>query len=226
MRIDIITCLPRLLESPFNDSILKRAQDKGIVTVKIHDLRNHTTDPHRATDDYAFGGGAGMVMMIEPIDRCIASLKAERIYDEIIYLSPDGELLTQSLANKLSLKENLILLCGHYKGVDERVREHLITKEISIGDYVLSGGELAAAVVADSVIRLLPGVLSDESSALTDSFQDGLIAPVVYTRPSEYNGWKVPEILLSGNSARIEDWKHENALERTKKRRPGLLEDY
>ena len=225
MRIDIITCLPRLLESPFNDSILKRAQEKGIVTVKIHDLRDHTTDPHRTTDDYAFGGGAGMVMMIEPIHRCISFLQAERSYDEIIYLSPDGELLTQPMANKFSLNENLIMLCGHYKGVDERVREHLITKEISIGDYVLSGGELAAAVLSDSIIRLLPGVLSDESSALTDSFQDGLIAPVVYTRPSVYNEWKVPDILLSGNSARIEDWKHENALERTKKRRPGLLED-
>ena len=225
MRINIITCLPRLLESPFNDSILKRAQEKGIVTVKIHDLRDHTTDPHRTTDDYAFGGGAGMVMMIEPIHRCISFLQAERSYDEIIYLSPDGELLTQPMANKFSLKENLIMLCGHYKGVDERVREHLITKEISIGDYVLSGGELAAAVLSDSIIRLLPGVLSDESSALTDSFQDGLIAPVVYTRPSVYNEWKVPDILLSGNSARIEDWKHENALERTKKRRPGLLED-
>ena len=225
MRIDIITCLPRLLESPFNDSILKRAQEKGIVTVKIHDLRDHTTDPHRTTDDYAFGGGAGMVMMIEPIHRCISFLQAERSYDEIIYLTPDGELLTQPMANKFSLNENLIMLCGHYKGVDERVREHLITKEISIGDYVLSGGELAAAVLSDSIIRLLPGVLSDESSALTDSFQDGLIAPVVYTRPSVYNEWKVPDILLSGNSARIEDWKHENALERTKKRRPGLLED-
>ena len=225
MRIDIITCLPRLLESPFNDSILKRAQEKGIVTVKIHDLRDYTTDPHRTTDDYAFGGGAGMVMMIEPIHRCISFLQAERSYDEIIYLTPDGELLTQPMANKFSLNENLIMLCGHYKGVDERVREHLITKEISIGDYVLSGGELAAAVLSDSIIRLLPGVLSDESSALTDSFQDGLIAPVVYTRPSVYNEWKVPDILLSGNSARIEDWKHENALERTKKRRPGLLED-
>ena len=225
MRIDIITCLPRLLESPFNDSILKRAKEKGIVTVKIHDLRDHTADPHRTTDDYAFGGGAGMVMMIEPIHRCISFLQAERSYDEIIYLSPDGELLTQPMANKFSLNENLIMLCGHYKGVDERVREHLITKEISIGDYVLSGGELAAAVLSDSIIRLLPGVLSDESSALTDSFQDCLIAPVVYTRPSVYNEWKVPDILLSGNSARIEDWKHENALERTKKRRPGLLED-
>ncbi|NOT75644.1 MAG: tRNA (guanosine(37)-N1)-methyltransferase TrmD [Cyclobacteriaceae bacterium] len=224
MRIDIITCLPRLLESPFNDSILKRAQEKGIVTVKIHDLRDYTTDSHRNTDDYAFGGGAGMVMMVEPIHRCISSLKSERDYDHVIYMSPDGELLNQSIANQLSMKENLILLCGHYKGIDERIRQHLITKEISIGDYVLSGGELAAAVVSDAVIRLLPGVLSDESSALTDSFQDGLVAPAVFTRPAEYNGWKVPEVLLSGNPAKIEDWKHENALERTKKRRPGLLE--
>lgn len=224
MRIDIITCLPRLLDSPFNDSILKRAQEKGIVTVAVHDLRNHTTDRHRTTDDYAFGGGAGMVMMIEPIHRCISSLQSERTYEEIIYMSPDGELLTQSVANQLSLNQNLILLCGHYKGVDERVREHLVTREISIGDYVLSGGELAAAVLADSIIRLLPGVLSDETSALTDSFQDGLLAPEVYTRPSDYKGWKVPDILLSGNSSLIEDWKHENAIKRTKKRRPGLLD--
>ena len=224
MRIDIITCLPRLLESPFNDSILKRAQEKGTATVVVHDLRNHATDRHRTTDDYAFGGGAGMVMMIEPIHRCISSLQSERTYDEIIYMSPDGELLTQSVANQLSLNQNLILLCGHYKGVDERVRMHLVTREISIGDYVLTGGELAAAVLADSIIRLLPGVLSDETSALTDSFQDGLLAPGVYTRPSDYNGWKVPDVLLSGNAAIIEDWKHENSLKRTKKRRPGLLE--
>ena len=222
MRLDIITCLPRLLDSPFSDTILKRAQEKGLVTVKVHDLREYSTHKHRATDDYAFGGGAGMVMMIEPIDRCIASLKAERTYNEIIYMSPDGELLTQSIANQLSLKENLILLCGHYKGIDERVREHLITREISIGDYVLSGGELAAAVLADSVIRLLPGVLNDETSALSDSFQDGLIAPPVYTRPAEYNGWKVPDVLLSGHQAKIEDWKQEKALERTKSRRPDL----
>ncbi len=222
MRLDIITCLPRLLDSPFSDSILKRAQEKGLVIVKVHDLREYSTHKHRTTDDYAFGGGAGMVMMIEPIDRCIASLKAERTYNEIIYMSPDGELLTQSIANQLSLKENLILLCGHYKGIDERVREHLITREISIGNYVLSGGELAAAVVADSVIRLLPGVLNDETSALSDSFQDGLIAPPVYTRPAEYNGWKVPDVLLSGHQAKIEDWKQEKALERTKSRRPDL----
>jgi tRNA (guanine37-N1)-methyltransferase len=223
MRIDILTCLPKLLESPFGDSILKRAQDKNLVTVKVHDLREYSTNKHRTTDDYAFGGGAGMVMMIEPIDRCISSLKEERTYDEIIYMSPDGELFSQSLANQLSLKQNLILLCGHYKGVDERVREHLITREISIGDYVLSGGELAAAVVADSVIRLLPGVLNDETSALSDSFQDGLIAPPVYTRPAEYKGWKVPDVLLSGHQAKIEDWKQEEAIKRTKSRRPGLI---
>ncbi len=225
MRIDIITVLPRLLESPFNDSILKRAQDKGLVTVQVHDLRQYAHNKHRSTDDYAFGGGAGMVMTIEPIDLCISDLKSQRTYDEVIYMSPDGEMLTQSISNQLSLYQNLILLCGHYKGVDERVREHLVTREISIGDYVLSGGELAAAVVADSVIRLLPGVLSDETSALTDSFQDGLVAPPVYTRPAEYKGWKVPDVLLSGHQAKIEDWKHEKAVERTKKRRPGLLND-
>ncbi|MBL7871999.1 MAG: tRNA (guanosine(37)-N1)-methyltransferase TrmD [Cyclobacteriaceae bacterium] len=225
MRIDIITCLPRLLESPFSDSILKRAQEKGIVTVQIHDLRSHSTNKHRATDDYAFGGGAGMVMMIEPIDNCITQLKSERSYDEVLYMSPDGELFSQALANELSLKGNLILLCGHYKGVDERVREHLITREISIGDYVLSGGELAAAVVSDAIIRLIPGVLSDESSALTDSFQDGLIAPPVYTRPAEYKGWKIPEVLTSGHEAKIADWRHEKSVERTKKRRPGYLEE-
>jgi tRNA (guanine37-N1)-methyltransferase len=223
MRFDIITCLPRLLESPFNDSILKRAQDKDLVTVKVHDLREYAINKHRTTDDYAFGGGAGMVMMIEPIDRCISSLKKERDYDETIYMSPDGERLSQPLANKLSLCKNLIILCGHYKGVDERVREHLITKEISIGDYVLSGGELAAAVVADAVIRLIPGVLSDETSALTDSFQDGLIAPPVYTRPAEYNEWKVPDVLMSGHEAKIRQWREEQAVERTRKRRPDLL---
>lgn len=223
MRFDIITCLPRLLESPFNDSILKRAQDKGLVTVKVHDLREYSTNKHRTTDDYAFGGGAGMVMMIEPIDRCISQLKAERTYDEVIYMSPDGEMLTQNLANKLSLCGNLVLLCGHYKGVDERVREHLVTREISIGDYVLSGGELAAAVVADAVIRLIPGVLSDETSALTDSFQDGMIAPPVYTRPAEYNGWRVPDVLMSGHEAKIRQWREDQALERTRKRRPDLL---
>ena len=224
MRIDIITCLPRLLDSPFSDSILKRAQAKGIVEVEIHDLRPYSTNKHKATDDYAFGGGAGMVMMIEPIDRCITKLKSERAYDEIIYMSPDGELFTQSLANQLSLKKNIIILCGHYKGVDERVREHLITREISIGNYVLSGGELAAAVVSDAIIRLIPGVLSDETSALTDSFQDGLIAPPVYTRPAEYKGWKVPQVLLSGHEEKIENWRQDKALQRTKERRPGLID--
>ncbi|HNT49447.1 MAG TPA: tRNA (guanosine(37)-N1)-methyltransferase TrmD [Cyclobacteriaceae bacterium] len=223
MHIDIITCLPRLLESPFSDSILKRAQQKELVTVSIIDLREYANNKHRTTDDYAFGGGAGMVMMIEPIDRCITELKSKRQYDDIIYMSPDGEMLTQTIANELSLKKNLILLCGHYKGVDERVREHLITREISIGNYVLSGGELAAAVVADAVIRLLPGVLNDETSALTDSFQDGLVAPPVYTRPAEYKGWKVPEVLLSGHEAKIAQWKYEKSLERTKNRRPDLL---
>jgi len=225
MRIDIITCLPRLLESPFSDSILKRAQQKGIVTVQLHDLRDHTTSKHRNTDDYAFGGGAGMVMMIEPIDNCITQLKSERSYDEVIYMSPDGELFTQPIANELSLLKNLIFLCGHYKGVDERVREHLITRELSIGDYVLSGGELAAAVVSDAIIRLIPGVLSDETSALTDSFQDGLVAPPVYTRPAEYKGWKVPEVLLSGHELKIAQWKQDKSLERTQNRRPGLLRD-
>ncbi|MBX2967928.1 MAG: tRNA (guanosine(37)-N1)-methyltransferase TrmD [Cyclobacteriaceae bacterium] len=223
MHISIITVLPRLIESPFGDSILKRAQNKGLAQVEIVDLRQYATGKHKPVDDYAFGGGAGMVMMIEPIEKCINDLKSKRPYDEVIYMSPDGELFTQSIANELSLKKNLILLCGHYKGVDERVREHLITREISIGDYVLSGGELAAAVVADAVIRLIPGVLSDETSALTDSFQDGLVAPPVYTRPAEYNGWKVPEVLLSGDHSKIEEWKHEKALERTKKRRPNLL---
>jgi tRNA (guanine37-N1)-methyltransferase len=224
MRIDIITCLPRLIESPFSDSILKRAQAKGLVEVNIIDLRTYATDKHKSVDDYAYGGGAGMVMMIEPIDRCLSELKSERSYDDIIYMSPDGELLTQGLANELSLKKNLILLCGHYKGIDERVREHLITREISIGNYVLSGGELAAAVVADAVVRLIPGVLSDETSALSDSFQDNLIAPPVYTRPADYNGWKVPDVLLSGHEAKIEQWRHEKSIERTAERRPGLLD--
>lgn len=223
MHIDIITCLPRLLESPFSDSILKRAITKGLVEIDIIDLRAYATDRHRTVDDYAYGGGAGMVLMIEPIDRCISDLKSRRSYDEIIYLSPDGEHFRQSVANALSLKQNLILLCGHYKGVDERVREHLVTREISIGDYVLSGGELAAAVVADAVVRLLPGVLSDETSALSDSFQDNLVAPPVYTRPADYRGWKVPDVLLSGHEAKIEAWRHEMALERTRLRRPELL---
>lgn len=226
MHIDIITTLPKLVESPFSDSILKRAQSKGLVTVNVVDLRQYATNKHKTTDHYAFGGGAGMVMMIEPIDNCITDLKSMRDYDEIIYMSPDGERFNQAMANNLSLKQNIIILCGHYKGVDERVREHLITREISIGDYVLSGGELAAAVVADAVIRLIPGVLSDETSALSDSFQDDLIAPPVYTRPAEYKGWKVPDVLLSGHEARIEAWRQEKAIERTRQRRPELLKKH
>jgi tRNA (guanine37-N1)-methyltransferase len=226
MHIDIITTLPRLIESPFSDSILKRAQAKGLVTVNVIDLRQYSSSKHKTTDDYAFGGGAGMVMMIEPIDNCLTELKSKREYDDIIYMSPDGERFTQSMANSLSLKKNLIILCGHYKGVDERVREHLVTREISIGDYVLSGGELAAAVIADAVIRLIPGVLSDETSALSDSFQDDLIAPPVYTRPAEYKGWKVPEVLMSGHEAKIEAWRYEKAIERTKERRPELLKKH
>jgi tRNA (guanine37-N1)-methyltransferase len=226
MRIDIITVLPRLIESPFADSILKRAQAKKLVEVNIIDLRDYSTDKRKSVDDYAYGGGAGMVMMIEPIDLCLSELRAQRTYDEVIYMSPDGERFQQSIANELSLKKNLIFLCGHYKGVDERVREHLVTREISIGDYVLSGGELAAAVIADAVIRLLPGVLSDETSALSDSFQDNLIAPPVYTRPADYKGWKVPDVLLSGHEAKIEEWRLNKALERTKQRRPGLLDHH
>ena len=222
MHIDIITCLPRLIESPFADSILKRAQAKGLVEVDIIDLRQYATDKHKSVDDYAYGGGAGMVMMIEPIDRCLTVLRSRREYDDIIYMSPDGEKFNQSIANQLSLKRNLILLCGHYKGVDERVRQHLVTREISIGDYVLSGGELAAAVVSDAVVRLIPGVLSDETSALSDSFQDDLIAPPVYTRPAQYKGWRVPDVLLSGHGKKIEEWRHEQAIERTRLRRPGL----
>jgi len=224
MRIDILTVHTGLLESPFSHSILKRAIEKGLVGVHLTDLRDYAVSKHRNTDDYAYGGGAGMVMMIEPIARCIDELKSQREYDEVIYLSPDGELFNQAMANELSLKGNLIFLCGHYKGVDERVREHLVTKEISIGDYVLSGGELAAAVVSDAIIRLIPGVLNDETSALTDSFQDGLVAPPVYTRPEEFRGWRVPEVLLSGHEANIREWRHRQALERTTKRRPGMLD--
>ncbi len=225
LQIDIITVLPELLESPFQHSILKRAQNKGLVQVNLIQLRDYANNKHRSVDDYAYGGGAGMVMTIEPILNCLNDLKSKRHYDEIIYLSPDGELLDQQLSNKLSLCQNMILLCGHYKGIDERIREHLITREVSIGDYVLSGGELAAAVLADSVIRLLPGVLTDETSALYDSFQDGMVAPPVYTRPAEFNGWKVPDVLLSGNERQITEWRHEQALERTRKRRPGLLKE-
>ena len=225
MRIDIITCLPDLLESPFNHSILKRAQDKKLVEVHIHDLRDYAINKQRQVDDYQYGGGAGMVLMIEPIDGCISKLKEERDYDEIIYLSPDGEKLSQGVANALSLKKNLILLCGHYKGVDERIREHIITREISIGDYVLSGGELAAAVLSDAIIRVIPGVISDETSALSDSFQDNLIAPPVYTRPADYKGLKIPEILVSGHAGNIEEWRHNESVKRTKKRRPGLIDE-
>lgn len=224
MRIDIISCVPRLLESPFSHSILQRAQDKGLVEVVVHDLRDFATNKQRQVDDYAFGGGAGMVLTIEPIDRCITHLKSQRDYDEVIYMTPDGESLTQSVSNELSLKGNLIILCGHYKGVDERVREAFITREISVGDYVLSGGELAAAVLADSIIRLIPGVLSDETSALTDSFQDDLLAPPVYTRPAEYKGMKVPDVLLSGHEKNINEWRYERAVERTRERRPDIWE--
>lgn len=225
MRIDIISVLPELIESPLGHSIIKRAQTKGLVEITTHHLRDYTTNKHRTVDDYAFGPDAGMVMMIEPIYKAIEKLKSERTYDEIIYTSPDGEPLTQKLSNQLSTKKNLLILCGHYKGIDHRVREHLITKEISIGDYVLSGGELAAAVIVDSVVRLVPGVLSDETSALTDSFQDNLLAPPVYTRPAVFNGWKVPDILLSGNFKEIEKWQMEKALERTRYLRPHLLDD-
>lgn len=225
MRIDVITVLPDLFRGPFDQSILKRAQTKGHVELVVHNLREYATDKHRHVDDYAFGGGAGMVMMVEPIYKCIEKLKSERSYDEVIYMSPDGELLNQKMANQLSLKGNLIILCGHYKGVDERVRQYLITKEISIGDYVLSGGELAAAVLTDAIVRLVPGVLNDETSALTDSFQDNLIAPPVYTRPEVFNGWQVPEILLSGHERKINDWRYEQSVERTKQRRPNLLKE-
>jgi tRNA (guanine37-N1)-methyltransferase len=225
MRIDIITCLPSLLESFFAASILKRAQDKQLVTVQLHDLREYAVNKHKQVDDYAFGGGAGMVLMIEPIARCIRALQEKNSYDEVIYMTPDGDLFTQKKANILSLKKNLIILCGHYKGVDERVRQHFVTHEISIGDYVLSGGELAASVVADAVIRLIPGVLSDETSALTDSFQDNLLAPPVYTRPASFEGMAVPEVLLSGHEANIEKWRIEQSLQRTRQRRPGLLMD-
>lgn len=225
MRIDIITVLPDLLRSPFEASIMKRAIDAGLVDVHFHNLRDYATDNYKSVDDTQFGGGAGMVMTIEPIDKCISGLKAERDYNEIIYMTPDGEQLNQGIANQISLKQNIIILCGHYKGVDQRVRDHLITREISIGDYVLSGGELGAAVLCDAVIRLIPGVLGNETSALTDSYQDGLLAPPIYTKPRDYKGWKVPEVLFSGHSANIEKWREEQAYERTKKRRPDLLED-
>jgi tRNA (guanine37-N1)-methyltransferase len=225
MRIDIITVVPDLLKSPFEASILKRAIEKGLVEIHFHNLRDYTTSSYKQIDDYQYGGGAGMVMMVEPIDKCISKLKQERDYDDVIYLTPDGEVLNQGMANHLSLKGNLIMLCGHYKGVDQRVRDLFITKEISIGDYVLSGGELAAAVLCDSIIRLIPGVLGNETSALTDAFQDNLLSPPIYTRPSTYKGLKVPEVLLSGHQQKIDDWRDEKALQRTKDRRPDLLED-
>lgn len=223
LHIDIITVLPKLIESPFQHSIVKRGIEKKLVSVNIINLRDYTNDKYKTVDDYVYGGGAGMVMMIEPIARCIEKLKKKRKYDEVIYMSPDGELFNQKMANWLSLAGNLIILCGHYKGVDERVREHFVTKEISIGDYVLSGGELPAAVVCDAIIRLIPGVISDETSALTDSFQDGILSPPVYTRPADYKGLKIPEILTTGNTRKIEDWRHERSMERTEKRRPDLL---
>lgn len=226
MRIDVITCVPRLLDSPFNHSILLRAQHKGIVEIVVHDLRDYAINAHKQVDDYAFGGGAGMVLMIEPIAKLIGLLQAERTYEEVIYMTPDGKTFNQKMANRLSLLGNLIILCGHYKGIDERVREKFVTMELSIGDYVLSGGELAAAVVVDAVVRLIPHVLSDETSALTDSFQDNLLAPPVYTRPADFEGMKVPEVLLSGHEAKIAEWRLEQALKRTQERRPDLLEDY
>ncbi len=225
MRIDIITVLPELLESPLNYSIVKRARDKGLVDINIVNLRDFTTDKRRTVDDYQYGGDAGMVMMIEPIDKAITYLKSQRDYDEVIYTSPDGEVLNQKTANTLSTYQNLIILCGHYKGIDHRVREHLITREISIGDYVLTGGELAAAVITDCVVRLIPGAMSDNESALSDSFQDNLLAPPIYTRPADYKGWKVPEILLSGNEAAIDKWQMEQSIERTRLLRPGLFEE-
>lgn len=223
MRIDILTVVPELLESPLNESILKRAQQKGLVEIVVHNIRDYTTDKHRQVDDYPFGGEAGMVMKIEPVFKVIERLKSERAYDEVIYTSPDGETYNQREANRLSTLENIIILCGHYKGIDHRIREHLITKEISIGDYVLTGGELAAAIITDSVVRIVPGAIGDEASALTDSFQDNLLAPPVYTRPAEFHGWKVPDVLLSGNFAEIAKWQEEQAFERTKRLRPDLL---
>jgi tRNA (guanine37-N1)-methyltransferase len=225
MRIDILTVLPELLESPLNHSIVKRAREKGLVEINILNLRNFTKDKYKTVDDYAFGGGAGMVMMIEPVYRAIEELKCERDYDEIIYTSPDGEKFSQKVANNLSLKNNILILAGHYKGVDQRIRDHLITREISIGDYVLSGGEIPAAVITDAIVRLIPGAMSDEQSALSDSFQDDLLAPPVYTRPAEFMGWKVPDVLLSGHAAEIEKWRHEQSIRRTEELRPDLSDN-
>ncbi len=224
MRIDIITVLPEMLESPLNCSILKRAQDKGLAEIVVHNLRDYTTNKHRKVDDYPFGGDAGMVMQVEPVDRCISALKAERDYDEVIFTAPDGDILTQPMANSLSMLDNIIILCGHYKGIDYRIREHLITREISIGDYVLTGGELPAVIITDAIVRLIPGAIGDEQSALSDSFQDNLLEPPIYTRPAEYNGWRVPDILLSGHEARIAEWRHQQSIERTRQRRPHLLD--
>ena len=223
MRIDFITVLPEMLQSPLNCSILKRAQEKGLAEFHVHNLRDYSTNKHRKVDDYPFGGEAGMVMQIEPVDRCISRLKEERTYDEVIFTSPDAETFSQPMANSMSMLDNIIILCGHYKGIDFRIREHLITKEISIGDYVLTGGELPALCIADAIVRLIPGVIGDEQSALSDSFQDNLLAPPVYSRPAEYNGWRVPDILLSGHEAKIAEWRHEQALERTRLLRPDLL---
>ncbi|MEI6880034.1 MAG: tRNA (guanosine(37)-N1)-methyltransferase TrmD [Bacteroidota bacterium] len=224
MHIDILTLFPNMFEGPFSESILKRAQAKQLVEIALHNIRDYSTNKHKQVDDYAYGGGAGMVMMVEPIDNCLQKLKSERNYDEVIYLSPDGELFDQKLANQLSGKKNLAFLCGHYKGVDERVRQHLVTREVSIGNYVLTGGELATAVIVDAIVRLIPGVLNDETSALSDSFQDNLISPPVYSQPADYKGLRVPDILLSGNHAKIEAWRHEQSVLRTKERRPGMLD--
>lgn len=224
MRIDIITVLPELLQSPLNYSILKRAQDKKLVEIVVHNLRDYSLDKHRRVDDYPFGGEAGMVMQIEPVDRAITQLKSERNYDEVIFTTPDGERFDQPMANRLSMAGNLIILCGHYKGIDYRIREHFVTKEVTIGDYVLTGGELAAAIMCDAIVRLIPGAIGDEQSALSDSFQDNLLAPPVYTRPAEYKGWRVPDVLLSGHQRKIDEWKYEQSLERTRRLRPDLLE--
>ena len=223
MRIDIITVLPEMFESPLGCSILKRAQDKGLVEIAVHNLRDYTTNRHRKVDDSPFGGDAGMVIQVEPVDRCISALKEQRHYDEVIFTAPDGEVFNQKIANQMSMLDNIIILCGHYKGVDYRIREHLITREISIGDYVLTGGELPAVIITDAIVRLLPGVIGDEQSALTDSFQDDLLEPPIYTRPASYRGWDVPEILLSGHQAKIDEWRHEQALARTRLLRPDLL---